>query len=322
MRLWLWGGALVGLAGLASWGGGQLVAQGARAALAGGPAEVRAVQPSGFPLAIGAQLDGLVLSDPALGAGVVFDSVQATAPLWAPLEWRARPALPAQATLFGQRFTLAGQGAEAGLKLGLAADLPVQGATLSLADARLTAQAASAPALAVQTLSFSATADGPRYAVQADLAALALPPGLSARFAPGANLPDVVESVTATGTVSFAQPVALSAATLPPPTEIDLAQARMLWGGREVLASGKLAVTTQGIAEGTIMLATKDWAAWLEVAQAAGLIGAERMPMLMGLAAYMAGQSGSGEVQVPLAFANGLMSLGPLPLGPAPRFAP
>ena len=320
MRLWGWGVTVLALAGLASWGGGQLVVQGARAGLAelavSGQGSAKAVQAVGFPLALGARLEGLRLTDPALGT-LEFAAVQASAPLWSPLDWRAVPDLPAQVTLAGQRFTLGADAAEGGLRLGLGADLPLATAALSLTAAALTAEAATAPVLAVQSLSLSATGEGARYAVEAGVQALRLPPQVGAAL----TLPDTIETLTASGMLSFAAPIALTAATVPPLTELDLTQAQVLWGGRGVSASGKLTITAQGVPEGTIMLATKDWAAWLEVAQAAGLIERERMPMLMGLGAYMAGQSGTGEVQLPLAFAKGMMSLGPLPLGPAPRFA-
>lgn len=320
MRLWGWSVTVLALAGLASWGGGQLVVQGARAGLAelavSGQGSAEAVQAMGFPLAVGAQIKGLRLTDPALGA-LEFAAVQASAPLWSPLDWRAVPDLPAQVTLAGQSFTLEADAAEGGLRLGLGADLPLANAALSLTAAALTAKGATAPVLAVQSLSLAASGAGARYAVEAGAQALTLPPQVSTALA----LPNTVETFTASGTLSFAAPVALVTAALPQLTEIDLTQAHLLWGGHGVSASGKLTISAQGGPEGTILLATKDWSAWLEVAQAAGLIERERMPMLMSLGAYMAGQSGTGEVQLPLTFAKGMMSLGPLPLGPAPRFA-
>lgn len=325
MRFWGWGVALLTVAGLASWGGGQLVAQGARAGLAQlaaeGGGEAQAVQAAGFPLAIGARVDGLTLTDTALGGQWEVARLRATAPLWAPLSWSARPTLPAQVTLAGRRFALAGEGAEGTLRLGLGSDLPVRDASFTLTAVSLTYEAATVPSLAVQSLSLAATGEGAQYAIEAKAEALALPPRLGASLAPGAKLPDVIETLGATGTLSFASPVTLTAATLPPFTEIDLTQAQIVWGGREISASGKVVISPRGLPEGTITLATKDWAAWLEVAQAAGLLERKQLPMLMGLGAFMAGQSGTGEVQLPLAFAKGMMSLGPLPLGPAPRFA-
>lgn len=325
MRLWGWGFGALALAGLASWGGGQLAARGAAGALAQlsteGRGAVQAVAPAGFPLAIGTRLEGLTLTDPTLGGTWAIPELTATAPLWAPLSWRAVPELPIGLTLGRSQFLLAGQEAEGGLRLGLGADLPVVGASLHMTEARLTAEGATAPSLALKALDFTATGTGARHALTLSANALTLPPRLAAQLAPGAGLPDVIESLSAEGAVTLATPAVLTAATLPPLTEIDLTQARLLWGGREITASGQLSIDARGVPTGTLTLATKDWAEWLAVAQAMGAVKREQMPMLMGLGAYLAGQSGSGAVEVPLAFAKGLMSLGPLPLGPAPRFS-
>lgn len=313
---------VLALAAAASWGGGEIVARGASAAFAQLAAEGRGavaqVSSTGFPLRIGARLSGLELSDPAAGLHWTVPAAQVAAPLWAPLDWRADLEVPQKLTIGGQRFTLTATQAQGDIGLGLGADLPVRNAGLRLDAPALVAQTATAPALAAEALTLAATGEGASYAIDATAQALSLPAGSAARFAPGADLPDTIETVTAEGALDFAAPLALRQAVAPALTGLRLDAARIRWGGQEVSASGQLAIDARGRPEGTINFATKDWAGWLKVAVAAGLVRRDQLPMLTSLGTYLAAQSPEGAVTVPLAFAGGVMSLGPVPLGPAP----
>ena len=66
------------------------------------------------------------------------------------------------------------------------------------------------------------------------------------------------------------------------------------------------------------MLRTHDWQKMLQLALQAGLVPPERMIMFGAIAGQMAAQTDDGAVELPLSFHNGMTSLGPLPLGPAP----
>jgi len=313
---------VLALAAAASWGGGEIVARGASAAFAQLAAEGRGavaqVSATGFPLRIGARLSGLELADPAAGLHWTVPAAQVAAPLWAPLDWRADLEVPQELEVGSQHFRLTATQAQGDLGLGLGVDLPLRRAALRLGAPALQAEAASAPALAAETLTLVATGEGASYAIDARAQALSLPPGFAARLAPGADLPDTIEMVTAAGVLDFASPVALRQTVAPALTGLRLDAARIRWGGQEVSASGQLAIDARGRPEGTINFATKDWAGWLKVAVAAGLVRREQVPMLTSLGTYLAAQSPEGAVTVPLAFAGGLMSLGPVPLGPAP----
>lgn len=322
MRAVMAGLSVLALAAAASWGGGQLVARGTTAAFAQlattGQGTVEAVAATGFPLRIGADLRGMTLADPGAGLRWSVPQAQLSAPLWAPLDWSADLALPQEVTLAGHRFTLAADAADGGLGLGYSADLPVRAAQARLAAPVLSPATGGGTLLAADLLDVTAQGTGADYALDAQLQALHLPPKLLQEVAPGSGLPDTVERIAATGRLSFARPLALRESEPPPLTAIDLQDAQILWGGRAISASGQVSVDAQGRPEGTITFATKDWAAWLKLAVAAGLVKREQAPMLTSLGTYMAAQSPEGAVRVPLAFAGGLMSLGPLPLGPAP----
>lgn len=316
--------ALAALGAAASGGGGYLLARGARAMLAQHPGQITAasVSAAGFPLAIGVAAQGLTLADPREGVAWQSPAAQLSAPLWAPLDWQITAQLPQKLTLGGRPFTLSAEETGARIGLGLGTDLPLRRAAVALAAPRLTQENAPAPALAATRINATAeeTETG-SYALKGEIAALTLPPGLAKKLAPGAALPDVIESVTLTAQAGFDHPFALVTGAEPRLETLDLQALTLGWGGHALTASGALTIDAQGFPEGRITVATRDWAAWLRIAHAAGLVSRDAIPLLTSLGTYLAAQSPEGRVEVPLAFAAGRMSLGPVPLGPAPRLA-
>lgn len=325
MRLWAWA-ALAGAAALAaSWGGGQLAARGAAAAFAhlatAGQGSLAQAVPAGFPTGIGARLHELALQAPEAGLGWQVPQVQATAPLWAPLDWQAEIALPQWLVLAGRRFEVTGQGAEARARFGLGLDVPLRAAALHLAQPSLRYEPAQAPSLSLQDLDITLQPDqAPEsYRLSARLDALMLPPRLAQSLTPKAALPDVIESLTLEARLAFGQPLALRAAVLPALLSVQIDEAGLAWGGHRLSASGALKVDPKGDLDGTITLELQDWPVWLELALGAGLVAPERRAMFASLGSYLAGQSGDGRVRLPLSFARGRMTLAAIPLGAAPR---
>ena len=316
--------ALAALGAAASGGGGYLLARGAQAALAQHPGQVTAtaLAPAGFPLALGVSAQGLSLADLREGVSWQTPAAQLSAPLWAPLDWQITAQLPQKLTLAGHSFTLTAQETGARIGLGLGTDLPLRRAQITLVAPRLTHEKANTSSLAATRISGTAeeTETG-RYALNGEISALALPPGLSEKLAPGAALPDLIESVTLTAQAGFDRPFALATDAEPRLETLDLEKLALDWGGHALTATGALTIDAHGFPEGRITVATQDWAAWLRIAHAAGLVSRDELPLLTSLGTYLAAQSPEGRVEVPLAFAAGLMSLGPVPFGPAPRLA-
>ncbi len=323
MRLWAWGVVAAGLAAAVSWGGGQLAARAAQTVLADLAAQGRGgaetVAAAGFPLRLGLRVQGLSLQEPAQGLAWSVPQAQASAPLWAPLSWRADLGLPQQVTLAGHPFRLEAGVAQADLGLGLGVDLPLRRAGVRLAAPRLIHVAALAPSLAAESLWLDLAQEGAAYALQVEATGLALPSRLAAALTPETRLPDVIERLSGSARLGFAAPLALVAKAPPQIETIEISASELLWGGHRLQATGRLQIGAAGTPEGTILLATPDWQAWLEVAVAGGGLPRERLAMMQGLGRYLAAQHPEGMVQVPLVFAAGRMSLGPVPLGAAPR---
>ena len=93
------------------------------------------------------------------------------------------------------------------------------------------------------------------------------------------------------------------------------------WGTVQLRGSGQVELNAQGIPDGRIALSVRDWRAALEAAIGLGLVRPETRQTLTRALEFLALTNGQpDELSLPLTFQNGFMSLGPVPLGPAPRF--
>ncbi|WP_199260501.1 DUF2125 domain-containing protein [Paracoccus binzhouensis] len=201
-----------------------------------------------------------------------------------------------------------------------AGPLTVEGRDLARslhADARLAALGADAPP--------SATA-----AYDLQLAVDELEPALFATLPLPGRL-----SLSAKGQVwldALPRPATLSPGLAPLPVGLRLDDAELQLGALRTRVLGQVQADAQGRAQGQVALYTRDAEPLLQAAAAAGLIP----PKLVTLAGTMlktisaqplpedAGfrfpPPAAGELRLPLTFADGKMSLGPLTLGPAPVF--
>lgn len=316
MRFLKWIAVLALLAVAAGWGAGQLIAQRLAAALSGdGPATAETVRATGFPARIGVDMDALTV--PFEGGAWQVPRLSASAPLWAPLHWAVAPALPQQLTFGQMRFALTADTASGGIELAPGIDLPVAGATAHLVAPALTYEAAAVPSLAARSLDLTLRR-GDGYALEARIAGLSFPEGLMASLTPQAKLPDAIDSITLRGTLGLDHPLALAGAPARL-TMIAIDDGQLLWGGRALAVSGRVTIGAEGTPEGTMTFTTRDWRDWLEFAIGGRLVDPGLEQILTTLAGLMAQQSPDGTLTLPLTFRDGRMSLGPVPLGPAPR---
>lgn len=103
-------------------------------------------------------------------------------------------------------------------------------------------------------------------------------------------------------------------------TEINLKEARLVWGGLEMTASGTLTVGTDGVLSGQIDTQTTGWQVITPLAVAGGLVRPEVAETFANALRVLAGLSEPiNRLDAPLILQDGRMSFGPLDLGPAPR---
>ncbi|CAN0602740.1 unnamed protein product, partial [Ectocarpus sp. 12 AP-2014] len=91
------------------------------------------------------------------------------------------------------------------------------------------------------------------------------------------------------------------------------------WGDVTFRAAGELDVDEQGIPDGRITIKAVEWRQMLAMAVNAGLVPqalTNSAESGLGLLAALSGDPDT--LDVPLGFSGGRMSLGPIPIGPAP----
>jgi len=138
----------------------------------------------------------------------------------------------------------------------------------------------------------------------------------------GGLLPDTFERARADITVQFDAPWDLNAlqTARPQPRQIDVKLIEARWGQLELRLAGALSVDMAGVPTGQITIKAQNWRDILTLAVASGMMPSQlQRPIEQGLS-LLAGLSGNtNSLDLPLDFANGRISLGPIPLGSAPR---
>jgi hypothetical protein len=138
----------------------------------------------------------------------------------------------------------------------------------------------------------------------------------------GGGLPAVAEHLRLDATVRFDHPIDRhAAATGLRPEEITIRDLSLSWGDLQLAVTGGLTVAPDGTPEGRLALQATEWRAQLRLMGTMGLLRAETLPTVERVLEQVALLSGGkNRLELPLEFRGGRMYLGPVPIGPAPRF--
>ncbi len=292
-------------------------------------AEKTALQVKGFPNRFDLTVEGLNLADPARNIGWQAPRVQIFAMTWKP--WHIIAAFPGtqEFTLPGQRLTLTGTNEMASLRARPSTDLPLAearlvGDTLQLAsDAGWTVGAAT---LALALRADPAQPGGYEFGLEAT--ALAPDPSLTAALAavqlpdlPPPDLPVLVDRLRADLALTLTAPLDRHLGeTRPQLSGTRINDLQLVWGPLQVTATGEISADAQGLAAGRIEAQITGWDRLPALLVAMGAVRAEIAPTVAGM--LKAGAAGGEVLKLPLVLRDGQMSLGPFPLGPAPRLVP
>lgn len=276
---------------------------------------------AGFPNRIDVTVKGLHLANPATDTGWRAPEVQVFSMTWKP--WHLIAALaPGQVVeLPGQAVTVDGTDMGASLELHPGTALGLyriradgQGIRLtstagwSLAAAKVVAATEEDPSLA-NTHRLGLTVED----ISPD------PAFVQALADPG--LPATIPRLHLDAFATLSAPIDRFAGdTHPRLTGLDLKDLSLDWGPLAVKAVGKMAPDATGLAEGEIALTITDWHRAMKVIVAmGGLTQAQADVLSNGLQTLADAGTDPNVLNLPLKAANGRLSLGPFPLGPAPR---
>lgn len=271
---------------------------------------------TGFPSRIDATASGLVVADPS---GVV--SWQAPEFTIFALSYRPNDVIagwPAEQvlTVAGERMTVAAEGMRASAQVSLAAGLPVESATAESGPVTITADAGWTMSLDGLVAAFRRGGPGPAdYDLFAEARDVAPPAAWVAALAPPEVLPPSAEVLRVDALVTLDRPIDRQAPA-PAVQAVTLREAHLTWGDVGLTVQGTLRRDAQGRPEGELSVSFRNWPRLLQIAVAAGIVTPDAAPAwdaALNLAAF-----GDVSVTAPLVFADGQMSLGPVPLGPVP----
>lgn len=147
---------------------------------------------------------------------------------------------------------------------------------------------------------------------------IVLPAALRNRIDPQGQLGPQIALVSGMAELTLAQPLDRNLqGRLPDLDRLALDDLRLAWGPVTAQMAGEIAVDAAGIPTGQITLRTRQWETVVDLLIAADVIDAGIADTVTGLAGFMA--DADGMLTIPAAFRDGVMLLGPVPVGPAPR---
>ncbi|MBA3911306.1 MAG: High-affinity K+ transporter ATPase chain B [Rhodobacter sp.] len=284
-------------------------------------AEKTALTVRGFPNRFDLTVEGLRLADPQTGIGWEAPFAQLLAMTWKP--WHIIAALPPQQTirLPDEDIGIESEGLRASLRAKPATDLPLaaviveSGAFLATSTLGWTtgADAAVASIVAVDGQSGA-------YDLALDVKGLAPDPALMDRLTTDSGLPGTVAVIRLLARATLTAPLDRNVGeTQPQLAALQLTDTLVTWGDLSVVASGSIAPDAEGYAAGRIEIAVTNWERLVPVLVASGAIKPELSQTVQNMLAALAKEGGDPAIlKLPLVLAEGRMSLGPLPLGPAP----
>lgn len=285
-------------------------------------AEYEHLETGGFPNRHVTEITNPVLADPGTGTAWSADWISFDSAALSPTHQRLRFADTAQRlSYFDRTLTLKAQDLVAGLDLAPGTALRLQ--ELSLNSGAITLTDASDTSISADALSLimRETESAATYDITGEIIGFTPQGLLREQLLPA--LPAQFDRLALSATVEFDTDWDRRALELrrPQPRQISLHEAEGKWGPMRIRATGALVVDEAGRAEGAITLQADRWREMLTLFEESGLLAAQSRRNLERLVAILAGRSGHPDkLEAKLSFSRGQMLLGPLPLGPAPRF--
>ena len=224
------------------------------------------------------------------------------------------------------RIDLDSERLRASMRLGVSTALPLVAFTAVAEDLDVAAELGwrlSATEARLATEATPAAPNGQRLGVT--LVGLSPPATLRALVDPEGTMPEALDRFHLDAVLGFDAPWDRFALEdrAPRLTELALRDATFAWGDLAIAADGAVAIDAQGVPEGRITLRIENWRRLLGLLRATDVVGPGAAPLTERAMEVLAGLSPDpGVIEAPLSFQRGFVSLGPIPLGRAPRLAP
>jgi hypothetical protein len=297
------------------------------AAQAEGPltAEKSDLTVAGYPNRFDLTLEGLNIADRASGIGWQAPFAQVFAMTWKP--WHIIAALPPEqvVTLPDQEVTITSDGLRTSVRARPTLDMPLAMAIVESGPITATSSLGWTTGADKAVVSLGAATGTPNaYDLAADIAGLAPDPALLLQMAPDGSLPATIAEIRLRATATLTAPLDRHAGqTNPRLAAVTLSDLGITWGEVTLTAEGSIAPDDQGLASGRINFTVANWRKVMPILVVSGTVQPQLARTVETMLEGLARQTGDPEVlRIPLTLQDGWMSLGPLPLGPAPVLMP
>lgn len=276
----------------------------------------------GFPNRFDLTVNDLRLADPVSGFAWEAPFAQVFSMSWKP--WHLIAALPNSQTIItpDETVALASSSLMSSLKMVPGTDLALDAVIVDGVDLVATSTrgwVAKAARAQVASRQDASLANG--HEINLTITGLIPDPGLMADMAGNSDLPPLVETAQIDVVAGFSAPLDRFARQRGAQiVALTVKQSEIRWGDMILTLDGKMVTDGDGFADGRIDIKLTNWRKAIAPMVAMGLVKPEVAPTVENMMSLLAQQSGDPAVlSLPLVMASGRMSLGPLPLGPAPR---
>lgn len=292
----------------------------------GWQAEYAALSTAGYPLQIVTQIAQPALADPGTGAAWRADWLALESPAIWPGQLTLRfPETAQRLSHFDQTSVIDAKAAQAQLHLAPGLALTLEALTFAAAEWALSQQGEpvlSAASLDLRMVQAAPTAPQDTYDITAEVRALKPGTGWRRALAADAGLPETFEQLALEMTIGFDAPWDRAALEQrrPQPRQIELRLADAQWGDLRLKAAGALSVDESGLPEGEIALQAENWRGMVAMAEQGGVLPPALRRSVERVLELLSRTGGNPQhLNITLGFRGGYVTLGPLPLGPAPR---
>ncbi len=161
------------------------------------------------------------------------------------------------------------------------------------------------------------------YDVYGDLNDIALPSQAIDKITQVTNLPSAFQSVTIDARATLTRPldrfvIEEQGTDFPKPKSIDLRAFDAKWGSATLSAAGNLAFDDVGVTDGQVTVTVVAWDQIIDALVATDRINVDVGQTMANVMNSMA--NGKSTLTIPVRFKNGLSFIGPIPVGPTPKF--
>lgn len=296
-------------------------AQGAR----GWQADYATMTTAGFPSRHVTRIAAPALADPATGAAWSADALILDSRAAWPGHLSLRfPDTAQRLSWFDRTADLTAAGMVADLRLRPGVALQVERLALTAGPWSVIAPDGDVIRADTLALSMQQAEDAPEtYALSVSVGALSPGPGLREAARISRSLPPDFGVFKLDARVTFDKPWDRSAieTARPQPREVDLRLAEAAWGELRLMAAGRFSVDDLGRPEGTVTIKAENWREMLAMAEVAGALPPQAAAAALRSLTMLERIGGNPQkLDLQLNLRGGFVALGPLPIGPAPRF--